>query len=679
MGLKRKTAAGRHTATATTTTMMVAAASALLLAGCASAHVVSAGPAAAHMAAHVLGLAPFPVPAAPAAPRRTPPRAASSFSAPSPASTNADDSLIINLGYGIYQGYHNESTRLNVWKGIRFAAPPVGDLRWQAPRLPDTDHTIAYANAFGPQCPQSPPAVAAFPPELGSEDCLFLNVYAPADDSNTTTSSSSSTSKKPVLVWIHGGGYGMGNGQSDLTGLVNANDNGFVGVSIQYRLGAFGFLASAAVRKNGIVNAGLLDQAYALMWVQNYIGLFGGDPARVTIAGESAGGGSVMYHTLANGGTPHLQLFDKAIAASPYLVPQYDFAAPEPTRRFAAFARAAGCNASDTGDDDANDTAFACLVAADTHALQNASARVSAAGTYATWAFVPVTDGAYVRQRASAQLARGAVHGTRLLVGNNADEGTLFVPANVSSAAGLRAWIATTFPGLSATNVTALLAAYGGNTNTTAYSGPLVATNGVDGPTADDVSQAAAGPQQRAYNMYAEATFVCPAYWLAEAFTRPANQTSTTDTTASLAYQYEYAVPFASHGSDVSAYLGPAAANQGPDLVQAFRRIWGGFVLQGDPSGYAANATGGGGDSSSVNNTTSTPWRPWSPTKHTLLSLNQTGGHPVTVNGSWGGPSVQLHGPGLRNAFRTADADAWEGGRGARCAFWRTVAAYLPQ
>jgi carboxylesterase type B len=119
-----------------------------------------------------------------------------------------------------------------------------------------------------------------------SEDCLFLNVYAPPNAANL-----------PVLVWIHGGGYGLGNGQQNLTDLILANNGSFLGVTIQYRLGAMGFLSSDEVDRFGTVNAGLKDQTFALQWIQKYIHLFGGNPRAVTISGESAGAGSVMLQS----------------------------------------------------------------------------------------------------------------------------------------------------------------------------------------------------------------------------------------------------------------------------------------------------------------------------------------------------------------------------------------------
>lgn len=111
---------------------------------------------------------------------------------------------------------------------VRYAAAPVGNLRWQAPRLPalNPNAPVTQANAFGAFCPQTYPSVGAGPwPVAGNEDCLYLNVYAPANAQNL-----------PVLVWIHGGGYGLGEGNTDMTSIINANNNGFVVVAINYRV-----------------------------------------------------------------------------------------------------------------------------------------------------------------------------------------------------------------------------------------------------------------------------------------------------------------------------------------------------------------------------------------------------------------------------------------------------------
>lgn len=140
-----------------------------------------------------------------------------------------------------------------------------------------------------------------------------MNVFAPAK-----------AKKLPVLVWIHGGGYGLGDAASfDFSRLAKTSGNGFITVAIQYRLGAFGFLSSAdLVKQGGVPNVAVHDMRLALRWVQKYIAKFGGDPDQVTISGESAGGGSVMLMALANGGKEGTKLFRRGIASSPYLPTQ---------------------------------------------------------------------------------------------------------------------------------------------------------------------------------------------------------------------------------------------------------------------------------------------------------------------------------------------------------------------
>ncbi|KAK3721344.1 hypothetical protein LTR37_003220 [Vermiconidia calcicola] len=195
---------------------------------------------------------------------------------------------------------------------IRYAQDTTGPLRWQPPRASVTNRSeVLPALEEGSQCPQSPNSASAYQTldnSESSEDCLFLNVRAPTNCSEETGC--------PVLVWIHSGGYGQGAGGNDLAPLITTNDNGFIGVGMNYRLGAFGFLSSDEVHRRGVANAGLLDQQLALHWVQQYIHLFGGDASRVTIFGESAGAGSVMLHDIAYGGTLGTSLFRNSITAS---------------------------------------------------------------------------------------------------------------------------------------------------------------------------------------------------------------------------------------------------------------------------------------------------------------------------------------------------------------------------
>ena len=162
--------------------------------------------------------------------------------------------------------------------GLRYAAPPLGELRWRPPMdiesHSDYDTSIIIdATARGPVCVQGAPFWRQTITPGGSEDCLLLDVLIPETPSSAYL---------PVLVQIHGGGYDQGNSESNPGYLlVNQSNGGIIYVSMQYRLDAFGFLAGNAVRENGAANVGLLDQRAALNWVQRNIRAFGGDPSKV--------------------------------------------------------------------------------------------------------------------------------------------------------------------------------------------------------------------------------------------------------------------------------------------------------------------------------------------------------------------------------------------------------------
>lgn len=205
---------------------------------------------------------------------------------------------------------------INSFYGIHYAAAPIGNLRWQAPV--DIERSNDYASAGiidassgGPACYNSIPStlgtlsppVSAFGANGESEDCLLLDVLVPDNPTSAYL---------PVLVQIHGGGYTLGAaGFFPGDALVNRSAGNLIYVSIQYRLGAFGFLAGAAVRENGVANAGLLDQRAALNWIQRNIRAFGGDPARVTITGGSAGGGSMTMQMILYGTSFSPSLYDQ--------------------------------------------------------------------------------------------------------------------------------------------------------------------------------------------------------------------------------------------------------------------------------------------------------------------------------------------------------------------------------
>ncbi len=193
----------------------------------------------------------------------------------------------VKTATGVVEGAEENGVR--AFKGIPFAAPPVGDLRWKPPQPVQNWTGVRQATQFGPRCMQR--AIFGdmnFRSNGMSEDCLYLNVWTPAK---------SSSERLPVLVYYYGGGYMAGDGSEPRYAGAAMAAKGIVALTVNYRLGVFGFFAHPELTKESAQHAsgnqGLLDQAAALRWVQQNIAAFGGDPKRVTIAGESAGSTSV--------------------------------------------------------------------------------------------------------------------------------------------------------------------------------------------------------------------------------------------------------------------------------------------------------------------------------------------------------------------------------------------------
>jgi para-nitrobenzyl esterase len=228
-----------------------------------------------------------------------------------PATAIAQDEPIVDSPAGKIRG--ELVGDLHVFKGIAYALPPTGARRWRPPEAMPAWQGTREAKAFGAACVQPKPRVPnIYTSELSSvsEDCLTLNIWAPAD-----------ARKAPVFVWIHGGALTTGSSREPLYDGAKLAARGIVVVTINYRLGVLGYFAHRALSKESpqrvCGNYGLLDQIEALRWVNRNVAAFGGDPSNVTIAGESAGGLSVMYlmaSPLAK------ELFTKAIAQSAYMI-----------------------------------------------------------------------------------------------------------------------------------------------------------------------------------------------------------------------------------------------------------------------------------------------------------------------------------------------------------------------
>jgi len=284
------------------------------------------------------------------------------------------------------------------FKGIPYAAPPMGEGRWVAPAPVARWSTPRDATRFGADCMQNavPGDVSLGAPM--AEDCLFLNVWTPKPATG---------GKLPVMVWIHGGGFVAGSGALDVTDGAQLAKRGVVVVTLNYRLGRFGFFAHPGLGEGS--NWGLMDQIAALQWVKRNIAAFGGDPANVTLFGESAGGQSVarlMAATVARG------LFAKAITASGGGRDRWPTLA-EAQAKSSAFAAKTGA-----GD-------LAALRALPAETVRGGITILNKEeGFYSG----PVTDGAIVPGHADAVFAAGRQARIPFIAGSNDDE-LGFVPA----------------------------------------------------------------------------------------------------------------------------------------------------------------------------------------------------------------------------------------------------------
>ncbi|KAF3057560.1 Cholinesterase [Trichoderma lentiforme] len=348
-------------------------------------------------------------------------------------SYSTNDNPVVDLGYAKYRGVRNATYGLDYYFGIRYAVPPTGNLRWQAPQDIESHgkHSsgIIDATILGPQCVQGPTAWAngtnlgalqvlgASPQIPASEDCLLLNVLKPVSPKSKSL---------PVLVYIHGGGYITGNSiSSDGSDFTKYAQGNVIWVSIQYRLGAYGFLNPKEFDgHNGVKNAGLLDQRLALEWVQRHISAFGGDPSKVTIWGGSAGGGSVVNQMIYKGGEKKPP-YRGAIAEFPWLQPYHDDSFLQ--KQYQNFLNDAKCGN------------VACLRSLSPSALETAINKSYYTGydaglySYGDMYYGPSVDGDFVRDLPSVEFNKGHFSRVPLMTNHDSFEGILFTNFSTTS------------------------------------------------------------------------------------------------------------------------------------------------------------------------------------------------------------------------------------------------------
>jgi para-nitrobenzyl esterase len=313
----------------------------------------------------------------------------------------------VKIDTGTLEGIVDSTTGVTVFRGVPYAAPPVGELRWRPPQRAQPWSGVRPAQQLGRNCIQHQPYSDIDPFAAGvSEDCLYLNVWTNSLDEHAP--------RRPVMVWIHGGGFFAGFGGEERHNGARLAQKGVVVVTLNYRLGPFGFLAHPALAPesphHAAGNYGLLDQIAALQWVKRNIARFGGDPSRATIFGESAGGfsvGSLIASPLAKG------LFQRAILESGTGVGGSIISrdsARAVALRFADSLRVYG-----VGPD-----AVAHLRALNPDTVLAASLHLGPPGAPL---FYPVVDGWVLPHAVDSALARGAANIVPVIAGTNRDEG----------------------------------------------------------------------------------------------------------------------------------------------------------------------------------------------------------------------------------------------------------------
>ncbi len=310
--------------------------------------------------------------------------------------------IAIKIEQGVLDGTTVDDVQ--VFKDIPFAAPPVGELRWRAPQPAPGWTGPRDATEFGPICSQNEHVTTFMPRLPQSEDCLTLNVWSP----NTI-----SAAKLPVMVWIYGGGFLNGGAAAPIYDGTDLARHGVVIVSLNYRLGELGFFAHPAVlgenKDEATGNFGLLDQIAALQWVQKNIAAFGGDPANVTIFGESAGGVSVnelIASPLARG------LFVKAISESGLGLNEVPTFA-EAQKNSVDFATGMGVAGSDAA-------ALAKLRSLKVEDILKNQRTLASEGHVA-----PFVDGKVIPADISVLFARGDIARVPYIAGSNSNEASL--------------------------------------------------------------------------------------------------------------------------------------------------------------------------------------------------------------------------------------------------------------
>ena len=376
-------------------------------------------------------------------------QSAGQFTDPLFANLSGPTGPIIELGYTKVQGTTAKfgDSSAKAWLGIRYAQNPTGALRLGAP-VPiengslNSSHTFD-ATTFGPIPYQGfasayqganavPDAAFGIGNREPSEDCLLLDIYAPTNPIS---------SRLPVLLYIPGGGYVQGCSTTGIRpGDILASLPGqVVVISIQYRLAGFGFLGGAQIAKSGGLNAGLQDQRLAINWVQRHIASFGGDPDRIILDGGSAGGGSVVFQLIWNGGEQNPP-YKAAMAEFPGIPTILNSSQLE--AQYHQVLSAADCSDLDC---------LRSLSGEKFDAAQQAVLTLDASSyAYGLFYYTPYVDGKFIQDLPSTELGLGHMAPVPLLTSREGNEGHIFTPINLTTTAQYQIHLHSLFPGADA-------------------------------------------------------------------------------------------------------------------------------------------------------------------------------------------------------------------------------------
>ncbi|KAF2157154.1 alpha/beta-hydrolase [Myriangium duriaei CBS 260.36] len=497
---------------------------------------------------------------------------------------------LVDLSYSRYQGTPL-ANGITQWLGIRYAAPPLGNLRFAAPQNPLPDGQTHDASTHGPYCLG---VGKNLPVEESDEDCLFLDVYAP---SGATT-----TSKHPVMVFIQGGGFSINsNPNYNGSGLIQAGDMDMVVVVFNYRVGPFGFLSGTEIARGGSSNNGIKDQRQVFKWIQQNISLFGGNPGRVVLMGASAGGASIGIHLATLNGRNYGLFHGTAATAQTFATMRTVL---ESQYQYDGLVQRTGCTSS-------QDT-LACLRSLNSSYLQSHNINIAGPGATAPplYMYAPTFDKNYLTDYTLKAFSRADIILLPSIWGDSTNEGTIFAPKKTNSLADSDTFLKNQYPTITNTELNTINSLY---------------------PVAEQFPNAGSYWRQLA-NAYGEVRYICPGIYiptkllnLYSGWVKPAvwnyhwNVIDPTDAASGKGVRHTVELT-AIFGPEYVTDAVPASYRPGgvnAPLVPVIQKYWTNFVRALDPNAYPIPA---------LNGVPSPAWGNWPSNGGNSRLLFETGG-----------------------------------------------------